>query len=187
MDIEDDEVIRTLNDVVNVRQDVMLEKKEVVIDPLPQLLKVEVRVVLGVMLLDLEDEKHLDVDMDADGERLPEEDLDGDRDAVGERDPEWDPDEEREVKGERDPDRVPDGDREAEGERELVSVAELDLVRDGSGVLVGKREGEGDKDVDTVAAIVIELNKEGVDDPDKEKISVSVTTPLGLKVPGATL
>jgi hypothetical protein len=104
MDIEDDEVIRTLNDVVYVRQDVMLEKTEVVIDPLPQLLKVEVRVVLGVMLPDLEDEKHLDVDMDADGERLPEEDLEGDRDAVGERDPEWDPDEEREVKGERDPD-----------------------------------------------------------------------------------
>ena len=87
-----------------MRQDVTLEKTEVVIDPLPQLLKVEVRVELGVILLDLEEDKHLDVDMDAEGERLPEEDPEGDRDAVEERDPELDPEEEREGRGERDPD-----------------------------------------------------------------------------------
>jgi hypothetical protein len=54
-------------------------------------------------------------------------------------------------------------------------------------VFVGEREGEGDKDVDTVAANVMELNKEGVDDPEEERICVSVTNPLGLRVPGATL
>lgn len=82
----------------------MLETAEVVIDPLPHWLNVEVRVALGVMLLDLEDDKHLEVDMDAEGVRLPEGDPEGDLDAVGERDPEWDPEGEREVRGERDPD-----------------------------------------------------------------------------------
>lgn len=59
---------------------------------------------LDVMLPDLEDEEHLEEDMVAEEERLPEGDPEGDLDAVGDRDPEWDPVEEREIKGERDPD-----------------------------------------------------------------------------------
>ena len=47
---------------------------------------------------------------------------------------------------------------------------ELDFVRDDSGVYVGEIEGEGDNDGDTVAAFVIELNKEGEGDPEDEKI-----------------
>ena len=43
---------------------------------------------LDVMLPDLEDEEHLEGDMDAEGERLPEGDPEGDLDAVGDRDSE---------------------------------------------------------------------------------------------------